>query len=145
VLRGLEIYKGKPIFYSLANFIMHVPGSTVPAGSYEAWGLPKDTLDESQFEAKIPYGEQPRFWRSVVPKITMEGGTSLTGGPGRVTAIELHPITLGYKQPIWRHGTPELAEGKEAKEILDSMASLSKPFGTQIRIEGNVGKVVLHG
>jgi len=62
-----------------------------------------------------------------------------------VTAIELHPITLGYKQPIWRHGTPELAEGKEAQEILDIMASLSKPFGTQIRIEGNVGKVVMHG
>jgi len=143
VLRGLEIYKGKPIFYSLANFIMHVPGNTVPAGSYAAWGLPKDTLDESQFEAKIPYNEQPRFWRSVVPKITVDGGTSLTGGPGRVTAIEMHPITLGFKQPIWRHGTPELAEGKEASEILETMATLSKPFGTRLRIQGRVAHVDL--
>ena len=51
VLRGIEIYKGKPIFYSLANFIFQ--NETVlrmPEDSYEEYSLgdgaqPADYLD----------------------------------------------------------------------------------------------------
>ena len=39
--------------------------------------------------------------------------------------------------------TPGLAEGEVAQEILERYQRLSKPFGTRVEIEGNVGYVRL--
>ncbi len=144
VLRGLELYQGKPIFYSLSNFIFHYETPRViPADAWVKFGLPKDSLDPSVFAAKIPFPTQARFWQSVVPLITVAGG-GIEGGPGpRVVAIELYPITLGFGEPIWSRGTPELARGEQAAAILEELARLSEPFGTSIRIRDGVGYVEL--
>lgn len=37
VLRGIEVYKGRPIFYSLANFIFENDLSPQTAMSFRAW------------------------------------------------------------------------------------------------------------
>ncbi|HEY4592969.1 MAG TPA: CapA family protein, partial [Thermoanaerobaculia bacterium] len=81
------------------------------------------------------YSEQKRFWQSFVPRITYEDG--------KVVEIEIHPISLGFGQPLWERGTPRLARGEEAREILEHIANLSKTYGTTMRIEEEVGRVVL--
>ena len=136
VMRGIEIYKGKPIFYSLSNFIFqHETSYPVAAEDFATYGLEPGTLDPSLFSKKIFYHEQKRFWQSFVPKITYEDG--------RVVEIEIHPVSLGFGKPLYERGTPVMARGEEGKEVLDQLAALSKPFGTRIEIQDGIGRVVL--
>lgn len=107
----------------------------MPAEDFAAYGLDAAALDPSEFSKKIFYSEQKRFWRAFVPRITYEDG--------KVVEIEIHPISLGFGRPLYERGTPALARGDEAKEILEALATLSKPLGTRITIEAGVGRVVL--
>jgi poly-gamma-glutamate capsule biosynthesis protein CapA/YwtB (metallophosphatase superfamily) len=135
LLRGIEIYKGKPIFYCLGNFIFQYETiQPVPSESFTRFGLDANTLDSSLYALKIPYHKQKRFWRSLVPRITFEGN--------RVVEIELHPLSLGFGKPLYERGTPVRARGEEALEILRNVAALSQPYGTMIEIDGEVGRVV---
>jgi poly-gamma-glutamate synthesis protein (capsule biosynthesis protein) len=136
VPRGIEIYHGKPIFYSLGNFFFQLETvQPVPAEAFAGMGLDSRSLDPSLFYRKIPYGNEERFWQSFVPRITFEGDA--------VSAVELFPITMGFPEPRHDRGTPRLARGEEARKILEKVAALSKPFGTAIDIEGDVGHVRL--
>ncbi len=136
VLRGIEIYKGKPIFYSLGNFLFHYETvRVVPAEALAAYGLDSRTLDPLAYAEKVGYRKQRRFWQSVVPRLTWEGD--------RLTAIDLYPVTLGFGQPVDRRGTPRLARGPEATQILTGLSELSKPYGTTIAIEDGMGRVRL--
>ncbi len=141
VLRGIEIYEGKPIFYSLSNFIFHEIMGAIPADAWAAVGLPKDSLDASTYAATIPYSEDPRFWQSVVPVVTVEGGGEAEAP--RVVSVELYPLNLGFGEPYWRRGTPELARGERATAVLEELIRLSEPFGTSIQIREGVGYVDL--
>ncbi|MFL6193278.1 MAG: CapA family protein [Thermoanaerobaculia bacterium] len=136
VIRGIEIYKGKPIFYCLSNFVFQYETSwPTSAEDFATYGLDPRTLDSSLFELKVFYHEQKRFWQSFVPRITYEDG--------KVVEIEIHPVSLGFGQPLWERGIPMLARGDEAKEILEHIAALSKPYGTAMRIEDGVGRIEL--
>ncbi len=53
----------------------------------------------------------------------------------------LYPIDMGYSRPISQRGRPVLAEGQIAQEILRWLQDVSKPYGTEISIEGNVGVI----
>ena len=118
LLHGIEIYKGRPIFYGLGNFVFHL--------SIESGG-------------RVPAQYQPTpVWQSVIARCSLDAG--------RVHSIDLDPITLksdvglgegGYKL----HGNPQLAEGAEAAEILERLRGLSRPLGTEIQITGTSGRV----
>jgi hypothetical protein len=137
VIRGIEIYKGKPIFYCLSNFVFQYESSwPTSAEDFASYGLDPNTLDSSLFEMKIFYHEQKRFWQSFVPRITYEDG--------KVVELEIHPVSLGFGQPLWERGIPMLARGEEAREILELIANLSKPYGTEMKIEDGVGRIALN-
>jgi len=127
VARGIEIYRGKPIFYSLGNFCVHfkVQGNA-PAGRPP---VPRPRRPEG-----AGLLNQRRFWESFVPRVTFaeEGG---------IAAIELHPIALGLDEPVAVRGTPRLARGDEARRILDRLAGLSRLYGTSVEIDGEIGRV----
>jgi poly-gamma-glutamate synthesis protein (capsule biosynthesis protein) len=50
-------------------------------------------------------------------------------------------VDVGYGKPRWQQGRPVLADGEVAQEILERYQRLSKPFGTNVSIDGNVGIV----
>jgi poly-gamma-glutamate synthesis protein (capsule biosynthesis protein) len=136
VMRGIEVYKGKPIFYSLGNFFFQYESEIqVPPESLSYYGLDPAEADPWQFNRKILYYKQKRFWQSFVPRITFDDR--------RVTSVEIHPITLGFSLPVDVRGTPERARGASAREILDTLAELSAPFGTKIDVRGDTGYVSL--
>jgi poly-gamma-glutamate synthesis protein (capsule biosynthesis protein) len=62
---------------------------------------------------------------------------------GKLKEIRIYPVDVGYGKPRWQQGRPMLAEGEVAQEILERYQRLSKPFGTQVQIDGNVGYVRL--
>jgi poly-gamma-glutamate capsule biosynthesis protein CapA/YwtB (metallophosphatase superfamily) len=138
-LRGIEIYKGRPIFYSLGNFILQnetVPW--LPHESYRNFGLSDKETPGDYFEARSDGGKRgfpadPVFWQSVLPVCHYKSK--------RLHEVRLYPIDLGFGRPIPQRGRPMLAEGKTAQEVLDWLRELSKPFGTRIAIEGDIGVI----
>ena len=141
LLRGMEMYQGKPIFYSLGNFIdQHDLIYKHPADAYQRFGVDPAlthgqvayTRDEGGTKG---FAADPRYWRTVVPDCRFDGNT--------LTRIEILPIALGFGQPMHARGIPRLAEGDEAAEILRDFARLSEPFGTRIEIDDERGIVLI--
>jgi len=127
LLRGMEIYRGKPIFYSLGNFIAQ--GELVeklPADAYERFSVdPSRTPSElfgirNQSDNKGFPADQ-RFWQTVLPVCEF--------ADGELQRMEVYPVSLGYGQPPRWRGRPALAEGKEADDILTRFERLSPGVG----------------
>jgi poly-gamma-glutamate synthesis protein (capsule biosynthesis protein) len=139
VLRGIEIHQGKPIFYSLANFIFQ--NETVerqPADNYASVGLdhhdhPGEFQDVRIQQMGGGFPADPAYWQSVLAVTEYEGGA--------LSAIRLYPITLGHGLDRPVRGRPLLADARLGAEILSEMAELSAPFGTRLVVEGGVGVI----
>jgi poly-gamma-glutamate synthesis protein (capsule biosynthesis protein) len=137
-LWGIEIYKGKPIFYCLGNFFFQLPIRILSPEAYQRMGLPPDTKDPTLYEEKFDqYFTQAPVWDSVVPVVTFDS-------QDKVREIKLYPILLeGRNKPMYLRGTPRLAQPEKAKAIIDQLNKLSKPYNTKITFKKGVGKVVL--
>lgn len=138
ILRGIEIYKGRPIFYSLGNFIFQTDlVSNLPSEFYEKYDLKdgNNTADAFDIRSKdntTGLGVNPYVWESIIASWKIEDG--------QLKELLLYPITLGYGLPRYKRGWPELSDDTK---ILEHLADLSKPFGTVIEIENNIGRVRL--
>lgn len=138
ILRGIEIYRKRPIFYSLGNFIFQ--NDTVeflPADFYENYGLDAnknvaDGIDERSKNGTVGLGVNPFVWESVIPKWKMLNG--------ELTELTLHPIELGYGKKRYQRGWPKLSTNDE---ILTHLQGLSKPYNTHIDVMNHVGVVRL--
>jgi poly-gamma-glutamate capsule biosynthesis protein CapA/YwtB (metallophosphatase superfamily) len=140
LLRGIELYEKKPIFYSLGNFIFQ--NETVqwlPADDYDMLDLgseatPADIADARTVgESGTPIGfvGDRRFWESVLAVCKYQGR--------ELDRIELYPLTLGFGNPRTTRGRPHLASGSVAQEIIQRMVNLSAPFGTDIEVKNEQG------
>ena len=72
LLHGVEIYRGRPIFYDLGNFIYNVPPT-------------------------LTYIDEPMAWESVVATVQFEGGTqSASQRPAQrsLKSISFRPVVL---------------------------------------------------
>jgi len=135
-VRGVEIYKGKPIFYSLGNFIFQLD-LLEPVGSdlYEQYKMDGASSTDAEFDAmwnRFTFGGDV-WYQSVVTTARFE--------KGRVAEIRLHPIDLNYAARGADRGVPKLAAPDVAKTILERLQRLSQPFGTRIAIEQGVGVI----
>jgi poly-gamma-glutamate synthesis protein (capsule biosynthesis protein) len=139
VLRGIEIYQGKPIFYSLGDFLFQpetVPFQ--PGDNYSRYNLPPDAVAPDFFDARQRTGgfpANPLIWESIVAEVRYQDG--------ELAGVELHPITLGHGLPRPQRGRPLLASGEMAQKIIGDLQRLSEPFGTRIDHENGVGVVRL--
>ncbi len=139
LLRPLEIYKNRPIFYSLGDFMLHNESVTVqPEDFYATYGLTSDApLNEVYRRRSRNYTcgllTDHRMLEAIVPYFEMENG--------KLTHLELCPIELGFGQPRYWMGTPTI---RTDKGILERFAEMSAPFGTEITInEDGIGIVKL--
>lgn len=122
LLHGIEIYKGKPIFYDLGNFIFNIPPTM--------WTL-----------------QEPMTWESVVPTLEFQGRTlkSIKMRPIAMNFIgegqpDVHDPYVN-NQFLATRGLPTLAKGDQAAYILRRVAELSQPFGTHVEIQDGVAEV----
>jgi len=139
VLRGIEIHEGKPIFYSLGNFVVQYDRiERHPADTYELCGLSPNASPEELRERMLKRAEQrsdERIWESLLATPIFS--------KGRLMRIELLPAIIEKDAASRWRGLPMLARGKEAARILEKMAKLSEEFGTEIEIRGSVGTVLV--
>jgi poly-gamma-glutamate capsule biosynthesis protein CapA/YwtB (metallophosphatase superfamily) len=134
---GIEIYKGRPIFYSLGNFVFeNETVQTFPADAYTRFGLgqdatPADFLDERSANGKKGHVAQAGFWESVA--VTCQFSDH------RLTRIRLLPLDLGHGKSRSERGRPILAGPEMAARVLDRVDRLSQPYGVRVRTEGTTG------
>jgi poly-gamma-glutamate capsule biosynthesis protein CapA/YwtB (metallophosphatase superfamily) len=141
-LRGIELYKGKPIFYSLGNFMYHCY-TLEPQGADVFERSPK--LD--MFESSIAdlYDSRPTgFGSNVNEEVWWESVVAVAKFvPGKLLSVELHPLELGFGTPRAQIGTPRLANPAVARKIIDELTRLSKPFSTSVRFANGIGVIDL--
>ena len=89
-------------------------------------------MDDRSKNGTAGYGVLPEIWFSVVGGFTVEDG--------KVTEVQLYPISLGQNKPRSQKGVPVLS-GDE--EVLRYLQKLSDPFGTKIEIKDGVGTIAL--
>lgn len=149
VLRGIEIYRGKPIFYGLGNFIYQARQvGRLPADALETLGLPADAHDDDAF-ARLE-----QLATAITPSTVSGRSPHLVGSAysvvpvlrfsrRRLEEIRLYPVTLGPELARALCGYPRLAQGALAEEILGLMRNLSSPLGTTVLSESGCGIVDL--
>jgi poly-gamma-glutamate synthesis protein (capsule biosynthesis protein) len=117
-LHGIEIYKGKPILYGISNFVFQ-------------FGLQYGMMPNPSEDG--PHGlENPASQETVLVTSHYD--------KGRLTEIRIYPVDLGgTRRTISQMGIPMTPSPEVAQRILKEMQTLSKPFGTTISIENNVG------
>jgi poly-gamma-glutamate synthesis protein (capsule biosynthesis protein) len=140
-LNGIEIYDGRPIFYGLGNFISQsYQSNPKPHDWYEARGFPEQSYPDDYIFTFDPFPTEKeeaekvrRLTTSVISKIIFE--------KGRILEISLYPIEI-RKNEI-QGGRPFLTRGDNAEEILIRLSKLSAEYGTKIKIENGIGKIIL--
>jgi poly-gamma-glutamate capsule biosynthesis protein CapA/YwtB (metallophosphatase superfamily) len=126
LLHGVEIYKGRPIFYDLGNFIFNVPPTDVQ-------------LDE------------PIIWESAVAHVAFQGKNlqSITFQPIAMNKIGQGEPDLHDEHTnnifLQTRGLPRLATGDQARYILQRLADASRPFGTKVEVKGEMAEINLKG
>jgi hypothetical protein len=132
-MQGIEIYKGRPIYYNLGNFSVHRFG-----------------LDDSGTQGpmtNIEGGEEGNLW--LQQAINQSAYVAHhTYQDGVLQEIRLYPADLGGapgpdRRPWSWTDVPMTPKPARAREILGQVQEYSKPFGTQITIEvDNLGRPV---
>lgn len=141
VLRGIEIYKGRPIFYSLGDLIFQ--NETVlrlPAENYREYKLGDEAqvadFNEARYDSdRRGFPARREVWEGVVATPVWRDGTLIE--------LTLHPVVLGFGRPPAERGRPMLAQGEPARKVITDLERLSKPFGTVIDFENGIGRVRL--
>ena len=140
-LRGIEIYRGRPIFYSLGNFIYQgMRVEFLPPDFMKKYGVDPDAparegLNARSRGGKIGLQTNLNNYLTAVPKITFDDGA-----PER---IELAPVALGFNTGNEKlDGLPVLASGADAERIFEILDKLSKPFGTELTFDRETGMII---
>ena len=140
LLRGMEVYKNKPIFYSLGNFIgQNEMVEILPGESYDRFRVddqltPTKLSNERTKDDLKGYSSDQRYWQTVVPVCRFDGD--------KLEEVTIYPVSLGLGEKRHRRGRPRLATGDNAALILEKFATLSSEFGVIIDVKSEPAAVV---
>lgn len=124
-LQAVDVYKGKPIFYSLGNFAFEQPGDVAMkgAGSYlRLYGMPADT--------EVPGHPHPRHCR---PSVVVQIEASREG----IESLALIPTYLNSEcEPV------QVVPGqREYDEVTKLLIDLSAQIGTSLTPDNGVLRI----
>ena len=144
-LGPIEIYRGRPIFYGLANFFWSDIQLPLPHDLYQqnaallqrayahpAQATPYDLaalLNAGSFANTFTF-------QSVAAQCTFEHN--------RLSRIALYAVDLGYGRKLTRSGIPELAPPGEARQIFDRIVAATRQFGLpalDMHVDGSVATI----
>jgi poly-gamma-glutamate capsule biosynthesis protein CapA/YwtB (metallophosphatase superfamily) len=145
-LGPIEIYQGRPVFYGLANFFWSDIQEPVPG---ELFALNKNLLEESyahperatDYDLTAPLNAAsfatPYTFESVLAQVKFD--------KGRLSAVRLFPVSLGYGDHLRQSGTPRLERKPErVAEIFSQITQRTTAFGLaplDLRSVGGVGNL----
>ena len=139
-LRGMEVYRGKPIFYSLGDFIYqgmrveHLPPDFMEKYGVDVDAPAKKALDVRSRGGKIGLQTNEKNFLTVLPKLSFENG--------ELVDLTLMPVKLGFQTGSETlEGLPYFATGKEGEKIFRKYEKLSADLGTKLVFENGYIKV----
>jgi len=138
---GIEIYKGKPIFYSVGNFIFQNESvRSFPAEAYARFGLGHDATPTDFLDARTGGGTKGHiahegFWENIAVTCEFRKGAA--------AEIRIHPIEQGFGASLGQRGRPMLATGAIADRVIGRVAELSRMYGVAVRNDKGVGVIAI--
>lgn len=127
-MQGIEIYKGRPIFYNPGNLAVQRFGSDdSPPNPGNVTNIEAGELSNrwlQQYDNLVAYVAQTHY------------------RDGKLAEIRIYPVDLGVdasKVPWSRSSIPQTPSPALARRILTDLQTFSDPFGTKIEISGNIG------
>lgn len=121
-MHGVEVYKGRPIFYSLGNFIFQVPPESI-------------------------HLEEPIMWESVVANVDFVAGKPSVV---RFQPVAMNKLGRGLPNPHDQfdvndyhrtRGLPKPVTGAQARYLLQRLQNFSKDMGTTVEINGDTAQI----
>jgi len=145
LLRGVEIYKGRPIFYSLASLAMEFEAGEqrMTPEMYEGFGFSNDTLPSTMHMSRvrdatgkrIGFYADSRFSDSCVAICDFDDD----GVKVRIVPLDLD---LNRSRPAER-GLPAYCSPEHGREIARDLERMSKVYGTRIQYDDNDGTIAV--
>jgi len=136
-LKAIEMYKEKPIFYSLGNFIFQSDMVfCMPDDFREKYKMPYGLTAKEQIAERAKLGngglhKDVNNFRSLMPFMTFDDR--------KLTKLKLYPLRLDMHT-----GFPALADKNETGIIYDYLCERNKQFGTKIEIKSDYIEVKLN-
>ena len=114
LLHGIEIYRGKAVFYDLGGFFFQ---TVTKPGTYP-----------------------PEVWQSVAVdcRCTKAGFDRIA-----LTAVQMNDTGTGGPTDMATRGMPRIADGAEGKAILERLAQLCEPYGTKFNFTPRGAEIVV--
>ena len=144
-LRGVEIYRGRPIFYNLGSLLMEFEAgeSIIAPEMYESYGYSIDSRpsDLHSNRAKdsegnfIGFNAERRFSENCLVQFDLENGE---------LSFSLIPLDLGMdrENPLQR-GLPYPASAETARQIAENLTEYSRRYGTEFVYDEKKDRIVL--
>ena len=134
LLRAIEVYKERPIFYSLGDFLIQL--YSVPSAPEDFYLQQNMTSDTSVVDllkkrsANYTRGlmEDDKMLETVIPYWETDGKSLIK--------LVLKPVKASKGDGKHLEGLPMPVEGKE---IIERLAKLSKPYGVKITYKDGLG------
>jgi poly-gamma-glutamate capsule biosynthesis protein CapA/YwtB (metallophosphatase superfamily) len=134
-LRGVEIYKGRPVLYGMGVFFIK---GEIKALQETALRMFPDASGRAPApkpaERSVRAGGNPASWYDGVVAVTDFDN-------GKAKTVRLYPLDVGNTYEASRRGIPHFADAANARRILEALQKDSTQFGTQISIEDSVGVI----
>ena len=132
-IKGVEIYKGCPIYYSIANFFFRpFDMEDYPWEWYELYNMDKsltpqegERLRTKNFTRGLV--TQPYAFRSISPMIEWDD-------EGKAVKIAAMPISLGFHDKESR-GFPRPATKEDSDALFEQLQRTCAPYGTTVTVD----------
>lgn len=128
LLRAIDVYKEKPIFYCLGDFLIQLYDVAVaPEDFYQKYGMKSDAsvielLQKRSANFTRGLMEDDRMLEAVIPYWE-------TDADGNLTRLELMPVKASKGEGKMLEGLPRPAKDTR---FMEKLSSLSKPFGVEV-------------
>ena len=129
-LRGIEIYKGKPIFCSLGNFFFQL--DLEEPTMWEGFKTDPAATTDAEFGER----RRQRMFKEDVYYQSLIAVSQFA--KEHVSEIRLYSVYLGANCNSDR-GIPHAASPEMARTILERVQRLSQVYGTAVEIKGQIG------
>lgn len=127
LLRPIEVYKERPIFYSLGDFILQLYNiEFAPTEFFSKYGLSADATVHELLKTRskdftVGLMTDPRMFLNVMPIWEMESG--------KLTSLRLVPVFSAMEGNKSEIGLPRICD---PEKIVDYLGKMSAPYGIKL-------------
>lgn len=131
LLRAIEVYKEKPIFYSLGDFLIQLYDvAFAPEDFYVKYGMKSDDsvielLKKRSKDFTTGLMAQKEMREAIIPLWETDENNNLT-------SLKLMPVYASCGEGKYIEGLPQRAKDTA---FMDKLAEISKPYGVEIKEE----------